>query len=568
MAALKRQVFVGNEGVVNFEAVEDLYKDIMLITATCGRGKTSFALELGASGLMAALNKKMIDYIMLHREKEYIKPDEILFVTTRSIIFKQQLKKKGVEAAAAYHYSGYTTDYLDFTDSSSGNSGSTQEEKIKVITAHKLGDLIREGLIKKLPRVVIFDELHSLFSESIFAEQLSYTLAWLKENYADMIKIGLTATPEFLYDYIQAEDDTLSFKEVDKPLGSKYKSTEIKLLLHGKAESVLSSTKYDKDNKFIYYTQSARKCYALSQEYKRTAFLISDWNESETEDKVLLVDKMCEAGVKDYITQYERLPSDIDGIFINSACREGMNINDSSVKTIICEATDLITIQQILGRVRNDIDKFIIVANGNNKAALYKQIKEVQAFLNEYNLCDTDELKQIALIAERYGKQSKDKYMPKIVYKYRDEYRLNAYALAYLCYKYDSYSQVFNYKAKERIISVGKRRMLNTLEYINKLQPFSDNDIIIKFAEAVIKQNKQERSLEAFEAIANKYCDKLLTKEDKAALCQEIEATRAEGKKANWTTVKDWLIEAGYTITDTTRTVSGKRQRVSIISRM
>ena len=46
-----------------------------------------------------------------------------------------------------------------------------------------------------------------------------------------------------------------------------------------------------------------------------------------------------------YILENEELPADIDIIFINSACREGINIKDNAVKTIICEAVDLITIE-------------------------------------------------------------------------------------------------------------------------------------------------------------------------------------------------------------------------------
>lgn len=90
---------------------------------------------------------------------------------------------------------------------------------------------------------------------------------------------------------------------------------------------------------------SAKECYKLSKEYgNRSAFLISDYNDTVI-DGVPLVDIMNEAGVKQYIIENERLPEDIDIIFINSACREGMNIKDKSVKMVICEAVDMITIE-------------------------------------------------------------------------------------------------------------------------------------------------------------------------------------------------------------------------------
>jgi len=44
--------------------------------------------------------------------------------------------------------------------------------------------------------------MHSIFAETIFAESLLYTIDFLIKNYDKIIKIGLTATPEFLIDYV------------------------------------------------------------------------------------------------------------------------------------------------------------------------------------------------------------------------------------------------------------------------------------------------------------------------------------------------------------------------------
>nr|CDL65621.1 unnamed protein product [uncultured bacterium] len=108
--------------------------------------------------------------------------------------------------------------------------------------------------------------------------------------------------------------------------------------------------KISSTHKVLYYTQSARECYRLSKEYgNRSAFLVSDYNETEIDGRYLvdimnerLIDELT---VKQYINKYERFPEDIDILFINSACREGMNIKDKAVKTVICEAVDMITIE-------------------------------------------------------------------------------------------------------------------------------------------------------------------------------------------------------------------------------
>jgi hypothetical protein len=44
--------------MVNFNKADDLYKSFMLITALCGRGKTTYALTIGKGGLLYDINEK------------------------------------------------------------------------------------------------------------------------------------------------------------------------------------------------------------------------------------------------------------------------------------------------------------------------------------------------------------------------------------------------------------------------------------------------------------------------------------------------------------------------------
>lgn len=114
---------------------------------------------------------------------------------------------------------------------------------------------------------------------------------------------------------------------------------------------------------------------------------------------------MNERGVKQYIIDNERLPDDIDIIFINSACREGLNIKDKNVKTIICEAVDLITIEQILGRVRGDLENFMVVCNYNNAERVRRNIAELADFLKEIESAN----RPSEILSERYGRQKENK---------------------------------------------------------------------------------------------------------------------------------------------------------------
>ena len=103
--------------------------------------------------------------------------------------------------------------------------------KIRVATAHQFGYWVKCGFVEIIPKIIILDELHSIISESIFAEELLYTIEFVKEHYEDIIKIGLTATPQFLYNYL--EDNKFTFKVIDKNLNSKYKCSKIKAFVKG-----------------------------------------------------------------------------------------------------------------------------------------------------------------------------------------------------------------------------------------------------------------------------------------------------------------------------------------------
>lgn len=545
-----RGAYIGNSNCVKFPP--NIYKDIMLITASCGRGKTHYALSLDDNGLLAEINRIRQRNNILVLNLQDIKPCEMLFLTSRKVIAVQQLKNSNCVKACQSDFDGNMNDW----------EKAERENKILVSTAHYFGELVKKGLVKRKPKVIVIDELHSVFAETIFADSLIYTIEYLKDNYKDMVKIGLTATPQFLLKYIN--DDVLSFHIIDLDLGSKYKVNDINCYVRGQAKTILKQIKpkINSDYKVIYYTMSAKECYQLSTEYERSAFLISDYNETMIDGKPL-VEIMNEAGVKQYIIENECLPKDIDIIFINSACREGMNIKDNAVKAVICEAVDMITIEQILGRIRNDLEKFMVICNFNNAEKVNKNIKELQSFLAEISESDNDQV----VLSHRHGKQEENKYLQKYVYFYNGEYRLNTYARAYLQYINESYIQIKNYETKSKenyIYKVADRDLLLCNDYLKQLCRYSEGaDISIEqLWDAVVNKN-HDNAVCAFQQIEDEWMNKPLNSDDKKELVSKLQVVRSKGQKASWKTTKDMLLNAGYTITD--KNTGGKR--FSIISR-
>lgn len=536
---------------------DDLYSNINLITAGCGRGKTTYATDLDYNGLLGEINALRRKNNLFDKNLEDIKAEEMTILVSRKTIKLQQLNNKNVIQALECDYS---EEYLDFNNERKG--------KIRIDTAHHFGEMVRNGKVQKVPKIIVIDELHSIFSETIFADSLLYTIDFIKEHYAEMVKIGLTATPQFLLNYIK--DDVLSFKVIDIDIGSRYKVKQtIKAQIKGSATTILKQhlPSIGSNYKCIVYIQSAKECYKAKIEFAemgmKTAFLISDYNESSIDGR-LLVDIMNEEGVKDYIINNQCFPKDIDIIFINSSCREGMNIIDEDVKMIICEAVDMITIEQILGRVRGDLEEFIVVCNYRNAEKVKKNIADLVGFLNELEIADNKR----DVMTIRYGRQSENKNLQKFVYKYKNEYRVNNYAKAYLQYVYDSYLQIGNYKTNTISQKVGDRNLLLCEDYLAQLCRYAENGKIeIEKVWDVIIDINHQNAIEKFQKIEKEWLDKPLTAEDKRKIAETLNIIRSKGQKGSWKTVSEALKEGGYKITDGTKNIDGKRKRITIISK-
>lgn len=534
----------------------------MLITAGCGRGKTHYALSLSPTGLLAAINEKRRFINLLDRNLKDIEPSEVLFLTSRKVIKSQQLKSNDNCVAAI------PADFADDADLKNDFIEEKEKEKrkgkIRITTAHNFGELVKKGLVKRQPKVIIVDEIHSVFSETIFAESLIFTIEYLKEHYDSIIKIGLTATPEFLTDYIEKNDKELHFKIIDIDLGSKYKSKEIKVIKNGSIDTYLRECHPASDSKYIVYTQSAKKCYELSQQYgSKSAFLISDYNERKVNDR-LLVDIMNEQGVKQYIIENQKLPDDIDIVFLNSACREGMNLKDKNIKHIICEAPDMLTIEQIYGRMRGDTDTMTVICNFHNFSKIKNDIDELNKLYAELEKAED---KQVVL-AHRHGEQEQNKYLQKYVYQYKDKYRLNNYAKCYLQYMRDCYQQIGNYDGNF-VKKIDTYQLDLCQDYIKKLQKYAVNGIIT--LDSVIKvsvEKNHENVIQNFRNIEYRYLDKPLTQKEKEELVEYLKPVRDNHKPATWQTLKKIFTDNGYIVKDKLKSVNGKQIRVSIIKDM
>lgn len=520
----------------------------MLIIASCGRGKSTYALNAGKNGLLADINKHREKINLLDRNQKDIQPNEMLVVSSRTNTVNQFLKNKNAIKAIKEDFS-FDCGYMREQE---------RKGKILVATAHQFGEWVKAGYIIKAPKIIVLDELHSLIRETQFADSLAYIIFFIEEHYNDLIKIGLTATPQFLINYIENTCETpMKFKILDidkgKIIGAKYKAKTVKVLVNGKGKTILNAynNKIDNNNKAIYYVQSASQCYKLAKEYgDKAGFIISKYNDTATnEDGELLSDIMEQQGIRDYIINNEKIPDNINIIFLNASCREGLNIKDEKVKYIFCESPDLITIEQVLGRIRNNTEEFIVIANYNNYQLNEKSIKELVKFIEKLN----NSVNKSGEMGERYSEQKYNKNLQKFVFKYNGDYRFNRFAKANLQYIQESYIQISNRYGKKYISQIGDRLMLMTEDYFKQLEKYAEDGNVL-FDEVITETIKvnHNNAIEKFREIENEWLNKPIGKDEKKQLCDMLAVIRSNGSgkstNAGWTTIKQMLINNGYNV--------------------
>lgn len=565
---LKKEMYVSDRGVIAYKGL-DLYKDFMLITAGCGRGKTSHALEVGKEGLLSRINEALRESFTpsnINKKVEKIKPCEVLFLTSRTVV-KQQQEEKHEYTVAPYGIQ----DFEEGNDNAflSKEEKSALAEKIRISTAHNFGRLLKENQIKVYPKLIVVDEIPTIFSETVFADDLFYVVKWLENNHK-VIKVGLTATPEFLMDYIKQEEkvkDKFNFKIVDKELGNKYSVDKINVVHRGSASTYLKLMDYSKDNRVLVYMRSANQCYELSKQFPNAAFLIS--KHCKTKDKLtgeLLCDIMQKQPHLSHIRETGTFPDDIFIVFLNSAYREGLDLKDARVKSIVCEASDMLTIKQVLGRMRQDMKLLCVINNNRYKKLLNDNIEDICEFMDAIETTKDNPIAQGVYIGARLERQRLSE-VPNIVYEYRGEYFFNYYAIAFFKYQRDCYhttERSMNAEYRERDTNI---KIENSREYFtNNLQSYATNTIMFIDAETIAAESRIKEKLETFTAI-ERFFDTPLDKDLKNELCEALGLTNSQYRLAKWTTVREELVKAGLKITDKRVVRDGKKLRVSIIEK-
>lgn len=482
-----------------------------LITESCGYGKTHWVEH----ELIDEINEAAFVWNELKEFRHYERKD-ILFITTRRSILDQQVKYGEVVNALDEDFS---TSELNWNEE--------RPNKVRIITTSRLGRLYKENKIEKMFPIVVVDELHSLFLDTMFAEDSYSAIECIFNEFAeDTIKIGLTATPEFLLDYID-EDDNLFYLLDEINLPPKYNADEVLYYNHTYLAKTLQTLTPTEDDKVIVYCPSAKSAIAFAENHDNSAYLISKYSKY-TE----AVEKQQE--LYDYIIENQKLPDGINMIFMTSAYREGMELKDPAVKTVVIDASDEITIWQFIGRIRNNIKKVIINTNKNQEDRINKNAEIWNSLIG----------KTYEDLAEQYGRQlariERKENTTLLVQKRHGKYELNKFFIPVHAYLLDCYTQANN-KVGNMIVRRGKRKLSAKEHYFkNSLRGYSKTPI--RNADIAVES--------ANWGVVEEYLGKRLVKADKDELCEKIDWRNKENRLIKWTKVKQELTKRNYKIQD------------------
>ena len=225
-------------------------------------------------------------------------------------------------------------------------------------------------------RYIIMDECHSLTTDSTFASAPLAALEVLEAAAPDTVVILMSACPERIYESeFAAEYIRLDYSDCHKA-GPQHVE-----IIQGTTAKALC-LKAGEDNKILYYVVSTKHAYELEKKSNeagiRATAITSQPDERKKiykEETELEEKRRGESGlILEYLKSNERFPDNVDLIISTTKLREGINVKDRRVKTVITELRDSVSLIQCAGRVRHGVENFYIIEG--NRFCLESEYQE------------------------------------------------------------------------------------------------------------------------------------------------------------------------------------------------
>lgn len=329
-------------------------------------------------------------------QMSWIKPYEVLFITSRSITAEQQARQEGMSK-----YKKDDISVVKFWNKDNDDEEQMLERGVQIMTYDKIVHILRERntpdhqTLERI-KIVVLDECHTLFSDT-FMDGLDILEVWIRDGLylGEKFFVGMTATPGIVLHNQQrwgVKINRVNKKVIPGYRAKKLVATNFETIPYLITSNILLG-------KTIVMCPTVRECFKLQSEIPNAAVLVSQNNDAYTDEMET---------IRKYIVEHETLPDtflearrrdksgkgvefekrELKVLLATSTVREGFNLREESgVRNIISCYGDSLYITQFLGRARYDIDNLVVadtyIRDDNLKKQTYlaEQRKAFKGFL-------------------------------------------------------------------------------------------------------------------------------------------------------------------------------------------
>lgn len=334
------------------DAKEFLKDRFNLISSGCGTGKSKF------------ISKTLLSQL------PWIKPYEVLLVTSRSLTVAQQSKQEDI----LNKFDRNDKTIVNYWNADDDGIDQVIGRGIQVMTYDKIIDIILKhnsdsGTTLEKTKIVVFDECHAMFSDK-FIRGMESLRVWIRGalSVGNKYIIGLTATPQIMNFYGTAEG--FNINNVNTSVLRGYVAKQMIATTFDGIIYLITSGKLP--GKTLVMCPTVDECFTLRDAIPNSAVLISPNNKRYTPEMDSIRKTIVDDGLlpENYLIpttnddggkpiRYERKTLKV--LITTSTAREGFNLNkESGVKNIVCCFGDSLHITQFAGRARYDLDNIVV----------------------------------------------------------------------------------------------------------------------------------------------------------------------------------------------------------------
>lgn len=396
----------------------DWSADFPLITCGTGSGKTTFVVKGDLQSYVEKQTGKQINFVLLLVPTDALKKD----------ILKT--------------YPSFTT-YLDPLDLLEPNT----DRRVRIACFAQLAKFLKDGnTIRNFPGLIVFDEIDCLVQWALVFRGYVETWEYLLSKRVKTFLCGITATPRLLLDFFPQ----MGFVDLTPDFPVQRRIEEIEVIEHSTASTYLKTLDLG-IQKAIVYVRSAKECKRLASAFgERAGYVISKHNKTIdpatgkelgalSEEQKVSSSAFGEANttLREYLIDNNKLPEEIDVLFINDCMNAGFSLKDETIGLVIAETCDLSVLLQVIGRVRTSLSKCVAIYNLKEKQSFlerYQAEQEIQANKNEQGF-----LKAVYLLQEMNRNDSEA-----LVYQCGNSFKINPFADGVYRYQMANFERLNN----------------------------------------------------------------------------------------------------------------------------